>query len=178
MPYGSFASFCNIGTAKHAVFPLPVCAHPITCVPGFNECCRLCSWMIVGLTILIVSKLLIIHWLTFSSLNDLVPNLICYYCGTLSSEGSSSEFEPAELELSPELEFLLDSSLCSMYSSFSYSPDSISYSPYSSSYWLISLYRADDSDSECGTATNLPFVWSLLLFDAFIFFVLSKFDLF
>jgi hypothetical protein len=38
IPNGSLASFYSIGMAKHAVFPLPVWAHPIICVPFFREC--------------------------------------------------------------------------------------------------------------------------------------------
>ena len=42
-PKGSAASFCRIGRAKAAVFPLPVCAVPSTSLParmaGMQPCC-------------------------------------------------------------------------------------------------------------------------------------------
>ena len=43
------AKSCNIGIAKAAVFPVPVCAHPSKSFCA-NTCGMAASWMGVGLT--------------------------------------------------------------------------------------------------------------------------------
>lgn len=74
IPYGSLASFSKTGKAKQAVFPLPVCAHPITLLP-FKVCYKDSDWIVVGFRIPTSARFLTSHFDKPISLNVLLSTI-------------------------------------------------------------------------------------------------------